>query len=280
MLEHTFCHIPGIGAGVEKKLWAAGITDWETALATENFPVLKDRADLIRARAAEASGHLRRRSPGYFMDSLPPREHWRLFPHFNQRVAYLDIETTGTQTGADYITTICVYDGADVRHYVHNQNMDAFIHDIRGYDLLVTYNGKSFDLPFIRNYFGLAMNHAHIDLRHVFASLGFKGGLKGIEKQLGIDRGPLDGVDGYFAVLLWREFFTRGNQLALETLLAYNMMDVINLESLMVTAYNMKLAGTPFADHLSLTASEPPEIPFAPDLGTIRRLRAGQNHWR
>lgn len=279
MLEQTFCHIPGIGKGVEKKLWAAGITDWETALNTLDFPIMRNRAELIRVHAAKASGHLRRRSPRYFMDSLPPREHWRLFPHFNQRVAYLDIETTGTQAGADYITTICSYDGKNIRHYVHNQNMDEFIHDIRQYELLVTYNGKSFDLPFIRGYFGIEMNHAHIDLRHVFASLGFKGGLKGIEKQLGIDREDLDGVDGYFAVLLWREFFRRGDQLALQTLIAYNMMDVVNLEALMFTAYNMKLTETPFAGHLSLTAPRPPDIPFTPDLGTIRRLQACQNRW-
>lgn len=279
MLKQTFCHIPGIGKGVEKKLWAAGITDWHTALDTPDFPVMSNRAALIRARAAEASDHLSRRSSWYFTENLPAREHWRLFPHFNQRVAYLDIETTGTRTGADYITTICIYDGSTIRHYVHNQNLDDFARDIRQYDLLVTYNGKSFDLPFIRDYFGISLAQAHIDLRHVFASLGFKGGLKGVEKQLGIDREDLEGVDGYFAVLLWREFFRRGDQLALETLIAYNMMDVVNLEALMFAAYNMKLAETPFAGRLSLTAPQPPAIPFTPDVGTIRRLRAFQNRW-
>ena len=279
MLEHTFCHIPGIGRGTEKKLWAAGITDWAAALTTVDFPVLKNRAEVIRVHAEKASDHLRHRRSWYFMEALPSREHWRLFPHFNQRVAYLDIETTGTQSGADYITTICTYDGENIRHYVHNQNMDAFVRDIRNYELLVTYNGKSFDLPFIRDYFGITLNPAHIDLRHVFASLGFKGGLKGVEKQLGIDREDLDGVDGSFAVLLWHDYFRRGNPLALDTLIAYNMMDVVNLEALMVIAYNMKVAQTPFLDHLALTASPPPPIPFTPDLGTIRRLQAYQNRW-
>ena len=29
MLQHTFCHIPGIGMKTERKLWEAGITSWE-----------------------------------------------------------------------------------------------------------------------------------------------------------------------------------------------------------------------------------------------------------
>ena len=31
-------------------------------------------------------------------------------------------------------------------------------------------------------------------------SLGFKGGLKGCERQLGLDRGNLKDIDGFFAV--------------------------------------------------------------------------------
>ena len=66
----------------------------------------------------------------------------------------------------------------------------------------MTYNGKSFDIPFIESHFGAKLTHAHIDLRYILASLGYRGGLKGCEKQLGIDRGDLKNVDGYFAVLL------------------------------------------------------------------------------
>jgi uncharacterized protein YprB with RNaseH-like and TPR domain len=51
------------------------------------------------------------------------------------------------------------------------------------------YNGKTFDVPFIEKYFGIRMNHAHIDLRYVLKSLGYAGGLKRCEKALGLDRG-------------------------------------------------------------------------------------------
>jgi len=54
-----------------------------------------------------------------------------------------------------------------------------------------------------KDFFGIELNQVHIDLRYVLRSLGYTGGLKGCEKQAGIDRGNLEGVDGYFAVLLW-----------------------------------------------------------------------------
>ena len=32
MLQHTFCHLPGISVTTERQLWAAGIDSWEAAL--------------------------------------------------------------------------------------------------------------------------------------------------------------------------------------------------------------------------------------------------------
>jgi hypothetical protein len=124
---------------------------------------------------------------------------------------------------------------------VQGQNLDDFIEDIQKYKVIVSYNGKSFDIPFIEHFFNIRLDHAHIDLRYVFYSLGFKGGLKGCERQLGMDRGDLRDIDGFFAVLLWDEYQRTGDQKALETLLAYNIQDTVTLENLMVTAYNMKL---------------------------------------
>ena len=137
----------------------------------------------------------------------------------------------------------------------------------------MTYNGKSFDVPFIRNDLGISIEHAHIDLRYVLGSLGYRGGLKACEKKLGIDRGNLVDVDGYFAVLLWRDYRRGGNRRALDTLLAYNVLDVVNLETLMIIAYNHKLRGTPLEGSHSLPAPVQPENPFRADLETIYRLK-------
>ncbi|MBC7530655.1 MAG: ribonuclease H-like domain-containing protein [Oligoflexus sp.] len=66
--------------------------------------------------------------------------------------------------------------------------------------------------------------------------LGYAGGLKAIERQIGLDRGDLRSVDGFLAVALWQEYKRRKSETALETLLAYNCADVINLEQMMVMA--------------------------------------------
>jgi uncharacterized protein YprB with RNaseH-like and TPR domain len=58
-----------------------------------------------------------------------------------------------------------------------------------------------------------------------------KGGLKVVEKLLGIER-QLTDVDGYMAVQLWWDYLNNLNEQSLQTLLAYNAEDVVNLRVL------------------------------------------------
>ena len=273
MLTNSFQHIPGIGAATEAQLWASGLLDWQRIEPENTLNIPPKRFETIAAHTQTALGHLESKNPIYFADLLPAKEHWRLFHEFRDAVAYIDIETTGIRAYGFEITTIALYDGKDVRYYVEGQNLEQFIEDIQDYKVLVTYNGKTFDVPFIEGQFGIQLNHAHIDLRYVLKGLGYGGGLKQCEKALGLDRGDLDGVDGYFAVLLWHEYQKNNNEKALETLLAYNIEDVVNLETLMVTAYNMKLKETPFKGTHTLPLPQIPEIPFKPDLDTIERIK-------
>jgi len=68
----------------------------------------------------------------------------------------------------------------------------------------------------------------------------------------------------------------------LETLLAYNIQDVVNLEILMVFAYNLKLEETPFIETHLLETPLAPRCPFRADLETIEKVRrqARENYWR
>ncbi|MCF8090366.1 MAG: ribonuclease H-like domain-containing protein [Desulfotignum sp.] len=273
MLTNSFIHIPGVGAVTEKRLWTAGLLDWHQVDAAGSCDISARSLTRIAACMAESCEHLDKNNPAYFAAHLPAGEHWRFFPQFRKTTAFIDIETTGMDMFGSEITTIALYDGESIKYYVQGQNLDAFMDDIEKYNVIVTYNGKTFDVPFIEKYFCIRMNHAHIDLRYVLKSLGYGGGLKMCEKALGLDRGDLDGVDGFFAVLLWREFAHTGNIKALETLLAYNIEDVVNLETLMVTAYNMKLKDTPFSRTHALPLPEIPDIPFKPDLSIIERIR-------
>lgn len=274
MLTNSFQHIPGIGAVTEAQLWASGLLTWQNITPDNTLKISPKRLESIAAYTKESFEHLENNNPAYFADLLPAKEHWRLFNEFRESTAYIDIETTGIRLYGFEITTIALYDGKNIRYYIQGQNLDEFIEDIQNYNVIVTYNGKTFDVPFIEGQFGIKLNHAHIDLRYVLKSLGYSGGLKLCEKALGIDRGDLDGVDGYFAVFLWHDYQQNKNEKALETLLAYNIEDVVNLETLMVMAYNMKIKDTPFKDTYELPLPKMPEIPFKPDLQTIDRIKS------
>ena len=217
-------------------------------------------------------------NPQFFTRKLSSTEPWRIFPHYRPRTAYLDIETTGLDDYAE-VTTIALYNGEEVFTYVNGRNLDDFVDDILNYQVIVSYNGKSFDVPFLERYFGIKLDQAQIDLRYVLARLGFKGGLKGCEKQLGFNRGNLEGVDGYFAVLLWRRYKQENDERALETLLAYNIEDTVNLERLAIEAYNRNVLNTPFAETLALPFPALPPNPYQADYDCIERIKHGFPHY-
>ena len=175
---------------------------------------------MLKQKIKESKRYLENDNPVFFSNLMPQNQCWRLFPEFRRSTVYLDIETTGLDGYFNDITAIALYDGQSIKTYVQRQNLDDFPEDIQKYKVIVSYNGKCFDVPFIERYFNIQLNHAHIDLRYILYSLGFKGGLKGCEIQLGMDRGDLRGIDGYFAVLLWNEYQKNNDQKVLDTLLA------------------------------------------------------------
>ena len=236
MLERTFIHIPGIGPKTEQALWSRGIHRWRDFLDRQKpvFSPAKDR--LIRGELEASLAH--RDDIGFFNDRLPPGEMWRVFNRFRHRAVYLDIETSGYDQWTNDITVIGLYDGKRVQTFVNGKNIDAFEAAIARYDLVITFNGACFDLPFIKRSFpGISLPKGHIDLRFVLKKLGLEGGLKNIEREMGITRGnEIEGVDGFEAVRLWQQY-QWGDEKALSTLIKYNSADIVNLEPLMKLAY-------------------------------------------
>lgn len=277
MIRSSFQHIPRVGKTTEQRIWKTGVLCWDEFVSGPPGFLGKGKTatmllHLERSRQSADSG-----DHEFFFAGLAPGEHWRLFNEFRDSCAYLDIETTGLGGPGDIITTIALYDGATVRWYVQGENLNDFLEDVFDYSILVTYNGKSFDIPFINSYFGVSLPHAQLDLRYILYSLGYRGGLKSCERQLGLVRSrAMAEVDGYFAVILWNEYRRTGNRKLLETLLAYNIADTVNLESLMVKAYNMKVSNLPF----SIPALSSPDSfpnPFQADSGLVSSLR--MSHW-
>ncbi|MDY0375348.1 MAG: ribonuclease H-like domain-containing protein [Desulfobacterium sp.] len=273
MLNSTFHHIPGIGLKTEQSLWAAGLDHWDRLNDSTGFSLSPRRIETLARHVDQSRQEMEAGNYAYFAERLPPALHWRFFPEFRNSMVFLDIETTGLEPWCETITTIALYDGTAILYYVKGENLDLFPRDIARYKTIVTYNGKCFDLPFIEHEFGIRLDQVHIDLRYILKSLGFSGGLKRCERALGLDRGGLDGVDGYFAILLWNDYARNRDRRALETLLVYNIEDVVNLETLMVKAYNLKLAQTPFAETHCIDLPRRPELPFSADFATVERIR-------
>jgi uncharacterized protein len=237
MLEATFQHIPGVGERTERRLWARGCTSW-TRLLDGRFNLPSDTYLRLKAGALESISRLESRDNGYFKERLPSKITWRAYGAFEERACYLDIETTGLSPQYSHITTVCVHGGAGTKNYIHGRNMDELADDLEAYKYIVTFNGARFDLPFLSAKLGLKFPQIHLDLYSPLRSLGYSGGLKSIEKQLGIGRGT-EGVDGRDAVYLWHAYRTGkpvtvagrrvAGEEALDLLVRYNQDDTVNL---------------------------------------------------
>ena len=80
-------------------------------------------------------------------------------------------------------------------------------------------------------------------------------------------------VDGYFAVILWNEYKKNNNKNALETLLAYNIEDTINLEVLLEIAYNKNIQKYNFLNLPEIEKNQRPKHNYNIDLRLIKKLR-------
>ncbi|ACS80876.1 ribonuclease H-like domain-containing protein [Maridesulfovibrio salexigens] len=274
MLERTFCHLKGIGSTTEAKIWQAGANSWNDILDGVATPLSDAKMNELEKGCGESKQKLEAYDANWFADRLPASDQWRMYSHFRDNVAYIDIETTGTDAHSCDITTIALWNGKEIKTYVQGKNLYDFEEEIAKYPLIVSFNGKCFDVPFIEKYFGIKVDAAHIDLRFVFRSLGITGGLKGIERYFGMDRGDAEGLDGYFAVLLWNEYEMNGDERALETLLAYNVLDSVNLENLMIKGYNLHIER--FSQHDLTPLAEKPEPlnPFRAHREVVDGIRA------
>jgi uncharacterized protein len=247
LLRNSFIHMPGVGPSTERWLWGQGMRNWADCLSRKTsricgYPMTSN----LRASARESEISLHAGNAAYFDRLLPKSESWRMYADFKDSAAFVDVETTG-HLGQGEITVIGLFDGIRTKVFVKGKNLNDFKDEIRKYSLLVTYNGKRFDVPFMCSYFGdIFVRMGHIDLQYTFQHLGYTGGLKSIQEQLGYRReGLLSRLDGRAAIWLWEEY-EKGSKKALNTLLRYNLEDVVVLQSLVEAAYNESCRKLPF----------------------------------
>ena len=155
MLKNTFLHIPGIGSITERRFWESGVYSWEDFTPNSTIRLSKSKRDTIAAYLEESYQNIESNNPNYFSDLLPANHQWRFFPEFRNSAVYLDIETTGLERWENEITTIALYDGNSINYYINGHNLDDFLDHIDKYNVIVSYNGKCFDIPFIKTILAL-----------------------------------------------------------------------------------------------------------------------------
>jgi len=240
MLRNSFLHVPRVNREIENIIWRNNIFNWdEFFLNIQNIPLPENKKESIAQHLRDSIEAFERKDFSFFSKSLPSNQHWRLYPELREKCCFLDIETTGLSKHNDDVTVVGLYNGKESKIFVNGVNLSEFESEFSKYDMVVTYNGKCFDIPFLKAKFpNVNFDKIHIDLRYVMREIGYSGGLKYIERAVGIKRGDeIASVDGFEAVRLWYKYL-RGDEGALETLMKYNQADIENLKVLMEFAFD------------------------------------------
>jgi uncharacterized protein YprB with RNaseH-like and TPR domain len=229
-LEHSFIPVEGVGERTERDLWRAGCTDWT---AFDPAAVGETTADRIGQFVDVALDRLGAGDARFFDDVLPSAERWRLYEDFRDSTLFLDIETTGLDHDRDHVTTVSIHQGGETRTLVRGDDLtrENLRAELSRGDVLCTYNGARFDVPFLETSFDLEITTPHLDTLYPCRRVNLTGGLKTVEKRLDVER-SLPDVDGREAIRLWHEH-ERGVDGALDTLIEYNQADTRNLQVVM-----------------------------------------------
>lgn len=177
-----------------------------------------------------------------------------------RRALYFDTETTGLGGGAGVLAFLIGIAWFDDQLRLHAEQfllrspgeeaplLEAFAERLEACELLVSYNGKAFDLPLLNG--RMVMNRrpklpdrVHLDLLHIARRLhkGRLGACRliGLEAEvLGFQRGPdIAGID---IAPRYAHFLRSGDESALEDVVEHNAWDVVSMAAL------VGLYGEPF----------------------------------
>ncbi len=241
MIKNSFMILEKIGNKKEKNIWGQEICSWDDFLKAEDIKGIDNsRKKHYDRRIIEARKALYNLDSSYFLGKLPQSEMWRLYSFFREEAVFLDIEVDNVMGD---VIVVGLFDGFDTKTMIKAINLDfkALEEELKKYKLIVTFNGAVFDVPFLKKrYPNLLPEVPVFDLRVLCSRLGYKGGLKQIEKDFGIRRNriiqEMYSGDPY---LLYRMFKGSGDKDYLNLLVEYNEEDVINLKIIADKCFKM-----------------------------------------
>lgn len=244
LLYYTQSHIKGISTKKEADNWKNGIKSLFELRESFGIQLGLFEDDPINSSiTALESGSL-----DIFRNGLERPEYYRIAYSFPKKVMFLDIETTGLSKVYSYITLIGWMKDGEYKHVLHGNSISDFISDLNDSEVIVTFNGSIFDLPFIKSVYkdvdSIFIKKAHIDLRFFMRKYGYTGGQKEIEGMLNFKRPKtLCNTDGREAISLWYRFL-KGDDNSLRTLLYYNCYDILGMIYLLNYVFFNHIYGT------------------------------------
>jgi uncharacterized protein YprB with RNaseH-like and TPR domain len=163
---------------------------------------------------------------------------------------FLDLETTGLGCSPLFLVGAMVWDagGLLVRQYFARDYSEeraavaCFLQLAEGRKLLVSFNGKSFDLPFLRmraaaNGLVCGLDPAHLDLLHAARRVWGHGvpdcRLQTLERLI-CGRMRADDIPGHLIPDAYHEYVRTGNAARMVNVLEHNFLDLLTLADLLV----------------------------------------------
>lgn len=197
-----------------------------------------------------------------------------------ERAAFFDIETEGLGVTARVTMIACLL-GGRLEIFERGGNLDGFLARIEEASLLVSFNGATFDEPRLLDHFRIPrLPRPHLDLRKTCKARGLTGGLKKIERAVGILRpADISGMSGEDADWMWRAWEKDRDEAIHTRLLRYCAADVVALELLAHHLLGRPIPASPWALLDAMPPPVEPPEPAAAPVATVadpnyERLRA------
>ena len=222
----------------------------EVETASGRFYLVEPEPELLHSEISGIAGkHVELRSWTRESQDPLPEEYRALIGPEPERILYLDIETTGF-TGTPLFLIGLMYLQAGrirvtqllARDYSEEGPLLEYLADqFPGFDCLVTFNGKTFDVPFIRDrYFANAVRcrfpQHHLDLlgpsRRKWRGALPNCTLQTLEKWI-CGRGRVGDIPGMDIPDTYHMFVRTGNAALLSPILEHNALDLVTMGDLL-----------------------------------------------